>query len=249
VNGDLLFPFLVVVALGGYFQTVTGFGLGIIVMGATSGLGIASVATVAAVISLMLLTNCLVALPGRLQHIDWPEVRAAGMGIVPMILVGVLFLDYLSTKATSLLGTLLGVVIIYGGVSLLLQPNRQTALSSRRSFTLYGGLSGLLGGLFGIAGPPLIYHCYRQPIEQFRIRNMLMMLFAVTSAVRILFVALLGQMNTGILVLTAWSIPVVILATYLGRRWPPPLSAKLMRYGVVAVLVMLGGRLAFTALF
>ena len=40
---DTLLPLLAVIALATYFQTVTGFGLGMIVMGATSGLGLGSV--------------------------------------------------------------------------------------------------------------------------------------------------------------------------------------------------------------
>ncbi|MFC3286035.1 TSUP family transporter [Litchfieldella rifensis] len=237
----VLLPFVLIAACAGYFQTVTGFGLGMIVMGATGGLEIAPVASVAAVVSLMMLVNCLVALPGRLQHIDWPSVKAASIGIVPMIVCGVLLLEYLSGRASTLLGILLGLVIIYGGFSLLLRPDRQTEVSSPRSFTVYGGLSGLLGGLFGIAGPPLIYHCYRQPTELIGIRNMLILLFAVTSGVRTLFLVSQGRMSSEILLLTAWSIPVIALATYAGRRFPPPLSPRLMRRGVFAMLVLIGG--------
>ncbi|PXX94654.1 sulfite exporter TauE/SafE family protein [Halomonas sp. LBP4] len=246
---EVLLPFLAIAALAGYFQTVTGFGLGMIVMGATSGLGIAPVTSVAAVVSLMTLINCLVALPGRLQHVDWPSVRAAGLGIVPMIVAGVLLLEYLSGSAATLLRLLLGLVILYGGASLLLRPSRQATLSPLRSFTLFGGLSGLLGGLFGIAGPPLIYHCYRQPIEPVRIRNLLILLFAVTSGVRTLFVVSQGQMNTEILVLTAWSVPAIALSTYLGRRLPLPLSAQTMRRIAFAVLTAIGIGLVMAALY
>lgn len=245
---EILLAFLLIAALAGYFQTVTGFGLGLIVMGATSGLGIASVASVAAVVSLMTLMNCLVALPGRLQHIDWPSARAAALGIVPMIVLGVLLLDYLSGRATTLLSLLLGLVILYGGASLLFQPSRQQQLSSPRSFSLFGGLSGLLGGLFGIAGPPLIYHCYRQPIELVRIRNLLILLFAVTSGMRTLFVTSQGQMNAEILWLTAWSVPAIALATYAGRRFPLPFSPLTMRRIAFVVLVMIGVSLVVSAL-
>ncbi|WP_299315542.1 TSUP family transporter [uncultured Halomonas sp.] len=245
---EILLAFLLIAALAGYFQTATGFGLGLIVMGATSGLGIASVASVAAVVSLMTLINCLVALPGRLQHIDWPSARAAAMGIVPMIVLGVLLLDYLSGRATTLLSLLLGLVILYGGASLMFQPSRQQRLSSRRSFTLFGGLSGLLGGLFGVAGPPLIYHCYRQPIEPIRIRHLLILLFAVTSGVRTLFVVSQGQMSAEILWLTAWSVPAIALATYAGRRLPLPFSPLTMRRIAFLVLMVIGISLIASAL-
>ena len=245
---EVLLPFLGIAALAGYFQTVTGFGLGMIVMGAASGLGIASVASIAAVVSLMMLINCLVALSGRLHLVDWPVVRAASLGIVPMILVGVLLLEYLSGRASTLLSGLLGLVILYGGVSLLLRPSLQPALSPGRSFALYGALSGLLGGLFGIAGPPLIYHCYRQPIELAKIRNLLILLFAVTSGARTLFIIFQGQMTAEILLLTAWSIPVIALSTYVGGRLPLPLSSQTIRRGAFFVLVLAGIQLMISAL-
>nr|WP_267965863.1 sulfite exporter TauE/SafE family protein [Halomonas aerodenitrificans] len=239
--------FLAVAALAGYFHTVTGFGLGIIVMGATSGLGMLSVASVAAVISLMMLVNCLVALPGRLKYVHWRSVCAAGLGIVPAILLGVLLLDYLEEGATAWLRVMLGLVIIYCGVSLFLEPSRRQGLSSPRSFALFGGASGFLGGLFGIAGPPLIYHCYRQPIELVRISSMLIVLFSLTSAVRTLFIAVQGQLNADILLLTAWSIPVIAVSTFVGRRFPPPIPMKLLRQGIVLFLVVVGLRLIFSA--
>ena len=84
-----------VVAAGTYFQTVTGFGLGMIVMGVASGLGLAPVPALAALVSLLSLANCLVALPGALHHLDWRAIRAASIGLLPAMAAGVLMLGYL----------------------------------------------------------------------------------------------------------------------------------------------------------
>lgn len=249
IEFDVPWLFLIIAGFAGYFQTVTGFGLGMIVMGLAGGLGIAPVTSVAAVISLMTLINCAVALPGRLHHVYWPSVGAATLGIVPFIIVGVLLLNYLSDSASSMMRFLLGLVIIYGGASLLMQPSRQIQASSPASFAVFGGLSGFVGGLFGIAGPPLIYHYYRQPIEPIRIRNTLILLFAVTSGVRTLFVIGQGHMSTEILMLISWVFPVVAVATWLGRRWPPPLSAQAMRRLVFILLMLIGMSLVAAGLF
>lgn len=80
---DILIAFLAIIALATYFQTVTGFGLGMIAMGAASGLELVSVATVAATISLLSVINCAVAMPGTLHHIDWRTTRLVIYGIVP----------------------------------------------------------------------------------------------------------------------------------------------------------------------
>lgn len=237
---EVPWAFLLIAGLGGYFQTVTGFGLGMIVMGLVGGLEIASVATVATVISLMTLINSMVALPGRLQHIYWPSVGAVVLGVVPSILVGVAVLHYLSGEASSVLRIVVGGVILYGAVGLLLKPAHQVHIARPASFTLFGVFSGFLGGLLGISGPPLIYHYYRQPLLHIRIRNTLILLFAVTAGIRTLLVAVQGQLSLDILALVGWAFPAVVVATWLGRRWPPPLSAVAMRRLVLVLLLMIG---------
>lgn len=237
---ETLLLFALIAGLAGYFQTVTGFGLGMIVMGATGGLDIVPVASMAAVVSLMMLVNCAVALPGKFRQLDWRAIRAAMLGIVPAIVIGVLLLDYLSDRAAGVLRIVLGLVVLYGGVSLMLRPSQRETLSSSTGFFASGALSGLCGGLFGIAGPPLIYHCYRQPLPLVSIGNMLILLFAVTSGTRTLFIAAQGRLDGEILILTAWAIPLVALATYIGRRWPPPLSPVGMRRVAMLTLIGLG---------
>ncbi len=235
--------FLIIAGFAGYFQTVTGFGLGMIVMGLAGGMGIVPLTSVAAVISLMTLVNCAVALSGRLHHVYWPAVGATVLGLVPTIVIGVLLLNYLSDSASAVVQVLLGAVILYGGVGLLLKPRYQEKVAKPASFTFFGALSGFLGGLFEIAGPPLIYHFYRQPLAPNYIRNTLLLLFAITSGLRTLFVVGQGQMTTEILTLTAWAFPMVVAGTWLGRHWPPPLSAQTMRRVVFMILILMGASL------
>lgn len=240
--------FLIIAGFAGYFQTVTGFGLGMIVMGVAGGLGIVPLTSLVAVISLMTLINCAVALPGRLHHVHWPSVGAAVIGLVPTILLGVLLLNYLSGSASVAIKVLLGVVIIYGSIGLLLKPNLRQELAKPASFTLFGGLSGFLGGLFEMTGPPLIYHYYRQPLDPSRIGITLLLLFATASGIRTAFVVGQGQMTLEILELTAWSFPVVALGTVIGRRFPPPVSADTKRRMVFTILLLIGVSLILAGL-
>lgn len=241
-------PLLAVIALASYFQTVTGFGLGMIVMGATSGFGLASLANVAAVVSLVTLANSAVALPGKLQHIDWHAAGAASIGILPAIVIGLVLLEYLSTWASHLLQLLLGLVILHGSASFAFHPAQLTRRSSDSGFLASGFFSGLSGGLFGVAGPPLIIQFYRQPIAPVAVRNTLLLLFAETAAARALFLGVQGRLDAEIWTLTAFSVPIVALATLIGRRYPPPLPPRAMRRAVFVVLILIGGYLVIKAL-
>jgi uncharacterized membrane protein YfcA len=244
----VLGPFVAIAALAAYFQTVTGFGLAMIVMGLAGALELAPLPTLAAVISLMSVANSLVALPGKLQHIDWRAAGAALLGIVPAVAVGVLLLEYLSGTASNLLLLLLGLVILHGGVGFVLRPAPLARRSPDRGFWLAGVFSGLSDGLFGIAGPPLIYQLYRQPISLVSVRNMLLLLFAATSAGRALFVGLRGGLDTQVWMLTAFAIPAVAIAALAGRKWPPPLSSTAMRRIVSAILILISLTLIASAL-
>lgn len=244
---DPLLPLLAVIAFSTYFQTVTGFGLGMIVIGVTNGLDLAPVAVVAAVISLVTLVNSAVALPGRLHLIDWPAARAVLYGVMPASVAGVLLLGYLSSSAADVLKFLLGAVIAYSGVSFALKPKVLPERSSNRGFFICGVLAGLSGGLFGMAGPPAVYHLYRQPMDVLVVRCMLMLVFTFTSVSRTLFVATQGGLTAEVWLLTAFSVLLVALATYAGRRFPPPFSPLTMRRIAFATLLLIGLSLMFSA--
>ena len=248
MSPETLLPLLAIIALASYFQTVTGFGLGMIVMGATSGFGLASLASVAAVVSLVTLANSAVALPGKLHHIDWRAAGAASIGILPAIVIGLVLLEYLSASASHLLQLLLGLVILHGSASFAFRPVQLARRSSDRGFLASGFFSGLSGGLFGVAGPPLIFQFYRQPMAPVAVRNTLLLLFAETAGARALFLGMEGRLDAEIWTLTAFTVPLVALATLIGRRYPPLLPSRAMRRAVFAVLILIGGYLVVESL-
>ncbi|MGF1700844.1 sulfite exporter TauE/SafE family protein [Photobacterium makurazakiensis] len=245
---DNLLLLLTIIMVGTYFQTVTGFGLGIIAIGATTAFELTTVAIMAAVVSLITLANCAFALPGATRTVDWKAVRAVVIGVLPGVVAGVLLLEFLSYSAASVLQCLVGIMIVYSGINFMLRPKQQTERSGNTSFFVSGFGSGLTGGLFGMAGPPLVYQFYRQPFDIHIIRNMLLVVFACTSASRSVFIGVQGQLNTEILLLSAIALPVVSLTTYLGRRFPPPFSAETMRRMVFSLLMVIGLYLTVSAI-
>lgn len=241
--------FMMVIAAAGYFQTVTGFGFAMIILGAMTGLGYLSIPTTAAIVNLLALVNCATALPGRASHLDGRLLRWIAAGMLPAIPLGLLLLSFLSATASSALQMGLGALVVYGGISVVWRTSSKTGASPGWTFLLAGAGAGLCGGLFGVSGPPLIYQMYRQPIELISIRNMLIVLFSVTSLVRLIILGLSGQLDTTILSLAAMALPVVVVVTYFGRRFPPPLSPGVMRGVVCAMLIGIGCQLMAAAVW
>ncbi|WP_206952512.1 sulfite exporter TauE/SafE family protein [Trinickia acidisoli] len=244
---EKLLLLIALIGAASYFQTVTGFGLGMIVMGAASGFGLAPVAGTATLLSLVTLANSATALPGKLHHIDWRAVGAATLGVLPAVVAGVILLDYLSASASSMLQLLLGLAVLYGGLSAALHPKPLEARSGNRSFFVSGVFGGLLSGLFGVSGPPLIFQFYRQPLALIEIRCALILLFAVTAAIRVSFNVYEGQLGAQICLEAALAAPVVMLMTVAARHFPPPLSSHAMRRLAFGVLVAIGSYLIVCA--
>lgn len=237
---SILLPFVCVVAVGVYFNTVTGFGLAMIIMALANGMGLASVADLASIISMVTLVNSAVALKGNMHHLDWRIARRVILGVLPASILGVLVLDYLSEAAADIVQVLLGAVVIYGGMNFAWQPEPLKQVSKPASFISFGFLGGFIGGMFGIPGPPLIFQFYRQPWSLPQIRSYLILIFAVIAGTRNVFVGWQGQLSPEVLLMSALCFPVAAVATMVGRRYPPPLSQETMRRIAFVMLVLMG---------
>ena len=235
-----LIIFLFVVAIGSYIQTVTGFALGLVIMGAVTFLGLAPVTFSAIVVSLLALVNSFLALTRQGHTVHWSSVRIIVAGMVPAVFSGLLLLDYLSAHSMYLLKTLLGVFIICSGLLLVYKPQPRATIASTGNFLAIGMIGGLFGGLFSTGGPPIVFHLYRQPLPVAVIRTTLLAIFVVATLLRITYVGINGDISWSVIRLSLYSLPLVILFTYLGRRFRPPLSDLSMRRLAFILLILLG---------
>lgn len=235
-----LIAFLLVVGVGAYVQTVTGFALGLIVMGGITACGVAPVAFTAVVISFTALTTNVLALHRGLHLVDRRAAVFTLLGMMPAVYLGVELLDRLHSVSVDGLRTLLGGVILGGGILLALRPHPHARRATAWHDAAVGIAGGLLGGLFAIGGPPLVFHFYRQPLPLATIRATLLFTFAVATASRLLYVELQGGIDMPMLEVSALCLPVVFVATRLGRRFPPPLPELAMRRVAFILLGLIG---------
>lgn len=233
------------IAFATYFQTVTGFGMGMIALGAASGFQLMPLGTAAVAVSLLTLLTSPLVLAGKLHHLDRRALGALLLGMIPAIYGGVWLLDYLSRSASTLLQFLLGTAITAGCAVLAVKPVRRDRLSSPTANVAAGAFAGLFGGLFGFSGPPLVFHLYRQPLEQVVVRSTLVTMFACSATIRVAAVGMQGGLDAQVWLIFATATPLVVAATFLGRRYPPPLSPpNLRRLAFVAVGLMGAGLMA-----
>jgi uncharacterized membrane protein YfcA len=243
---EVILPFMAILAVATYVQTVTGFALGMIVMGAVTIFGLVPIAFTSVIISAVTLFNSFFVLKGELRTFDYSLAAKTCIGIFPGLIIGLALLDYMSASFGDLLQLLLGLTIIIAGLLIIFKPEPLEQKSSDWAFGFSGVASGLLAGLFSMGGPPLVYLFYRQPLELKTIRLCLLSVFLVCSVSRIAMVGVQGGLNWDMLLFSLLCLPVVMSFSWVGKHYPPPLSATSMRRVAFTLLIVIGLSLIIT---
>ncbi|MEQ8857151.1 MAG: sulfite exporter TauE/SafE family protein [Pseudomonadales bacterium] len=233
--------FLLVTAVGSYVQAVTGFAMGMIIIAVVVGGGLLPVPLITAVVSLLALVNVVLALRGHGHHLQRRLFGWMAAGMLPAIAVGVWLLGRLDAGATWLLELLLGVFIVVGSLSMLLRPRPRESVSAPWAAWTAGFSGGLVGGLFAASGPVMGWFNYRQPLTVAEIRTTLLASFALTTSFRTLAVGVSGGLTREVWTLFAVGLPLVLLGTWAGRRFPPAVSETALKRLAFALLLLMGG--------
>jgi uncharacterized protein len=247
---DLLNIALVLVLAGvaAYVQTLTGFAFGLLMMGGIGILGLLSLPDAAVIVSILTLINAVQVVWRGWRDVAWNEFGLAIGPSLVLIVVGYLVLEGMADINLVGLRLLLGLVIVAASIQLILRPHPLLKRSSSQSFILAGALGGFLGGMFSTAGPPLIYHFYRQPFPQASVRNTLVLIFGVNASFRLVLVGATGNFPFNAAWWALLAAPMVTVATYAAKRWPPPLSVLTWRRVAFSLLLLSGLSLAVPAL-
>lgn len=240
MNATSLVGFLCIVGIGSYLQAFTGFALGIFVLGAVVLLQLLSLETTATAINIMMVVNTAVALRGKVHLMNRKLFARTLVGIIPGVPLGLWLLATLTARSTQFLQLALGVLVMLTGTMLFAQPKPRSSASSSGSFAVAGALGGVLGGLFSVPGPPVIYHFYVQPMALEQVRLTLLGIFGTISLLRLLLLLANGGLGPDALYLGALSIPVVAAATALFMKYPPALSDIAVRRSAFVLLSGMG---------
>lgn len=229
-----------VVFIGSYVQSVAGFAMGLLIVAAAASFRLYDLETIAAVVSFLSLVNIGLSLHGHYHLVHGRTLKWLVIGQVPAIVAGVWLLGYLSASASRLLAWILGLFLIVGSASMMVRPRLRATVSGAAGAYVAGAAGGVLGGLFAASGPVIGWFCYRQPLPIVEIRATLLGCFAATTLTRIVAVTVAGDLTPGILELTAGCLPAVLVGTWLGRRFPPPVAEPTLRRLAFLLLTLLG---------
>src|SRR4051812_37009943 len=152
MSGTELAGFLILSGVAAYVQTVTGFAFGLVMMGGIGLTGLMRLPDAAVIVGILTLTNAVQMLVKGWRDVVWREFTLVMLTSIPMLFVGYTLLEWLAGTRIDLLRLVLGLAIIVSSLQIARKAEPLRQVSGRGSFLFFGGLSGVMGGLFSTGG-------------------------------------------------------------------------------------------------
>ena len=226
----------VVLVLAQVIYVAFGFGSGLIAVGILALM----FPSLQDVVVLLLLVN----LPAEILVVvrSWPEITWRRVGAIAAgVVVGVPLGTYvLKTGSPDVVLAVLGAFLVAVSVVLLRLRDGVRVGWPRWSGPPVGLVGGVLTGLFGTGGPPLIIYYHLAGLAKGAFRGNLMAIFLLQTCLRIPAYAVGGLLTPARLWSGLMLLPAALLGTWAGQRLHVQLSESAFRRLVSALLGVIG---------
>ena len=170
------------------------------------------------------------------------DIKAAWR-LIASSLVGIpIGLFFLRNTPESTIKAILGILLIAFGLYNLLTPKLPTLGSKNLAF-VFGLIAGVLGGAYNTSGPPVVVYGTLRGWSPDSFRTTLQAYFLLTGGMILIIHGLAGLWTPTVLRLFAYSLPIIMLAIFLGGRANKVLSAGRFNRIIYASLIVMGGLL------
>jgi len=218
-----------------------GFGSGLLALGLLAFL-FPSVQDIVVVILLVSLPLELAIAWTARRQIAWRQVWLAGAGVLAGVPLGTWLLRI--GRPEALLAAL-AAFLVATGVTFVLLPAALRVSWPRGSATVAGLLGGILSGVFGTGGPPLIVYYRLAGAGKAVFRSNLMAIWLIVSLVRIPTYAVADLLTRP----RCWSalllLPAVLAGGWIGHRIHVQISERTFQRAVAIALALIGVILLF----
>jgi hypothetical protein len=230
--------FALIIAVSCFVQAVAGFGLPMVATPFLAALfGIRTAVPLMAVVILELQVIMIIRYRRSLDSRSVLRISASALLGIP---VGVVFLSRVPESITL---TILGLILIfYALYSFLNLP--VPALKNPNWAFLFGFFSGLGGGAYNMAAPPMILYGDTQRWEPGLFKGNLQGCFLIITIAAIVSHFLNGSLGEDVLLKSALAIPFVLLGAFAGFHLDRFINPGIFRKIVLALLLALGINLA-----
>ncbi len=239
-----VFEFILVCVIVGFAQIIYvlfGFGSGLIAVG-TLALILPDIKDVVVLLLFINMPAEMLVVFSSIKKITWKNVSVIFIGVLIGIPVGARLLN---VSEPVVILTILGIILVAVGIAFLFTPGIKPVQIPKWIDPPTGLISGILSGLFGTGGPPLIIYYLIRGDDKAVFRGNLMAIFLLMTIVRFPSYFMEGLLTTE----RIWSgltlIPAVIIGAWLGNRIHINLDESVFQRLVSTALVCIGILLLF----
>ena len=175
------------------------------------------------------------------KDIDFKQTKLFIIVIMPTLLIGTVLLKYTDTNKIYLI--LLGILIIFVSFNALTGFLEKRDLNLKKDhfwIPFFGSISGFLGGLYAIAGPPLIFYFQQKKYNKSKFRITLISIFSIMSLMRIFYYLILDILSISLLTTSAIMLPFSFLGLIIGNYLHSKIDEKVFKIIVSVVLAISG---------
>lgn len=222
---------VIIIALAVFGQCLFGFGGGLIAIPVLSlMIGVKDAVTLSMILQ-MISVGMLIRI---YSHIDWSVVLPVAWGLIPGTLVGVFLLTMLDEDWIRL--TLIAFIASYLIKDLFYKSKVLTIMRRRWSGVVIGSFGGIIQGLIGTGGPPLVMYLNELKMNPSAFRAALLIWICVTNTIRLIISVEAGLFNEMVINIALASIPFILLAMWSADRISKTLNDLLYARAIQVIL-------------
>lgn len=231
---------LILTIIASFIQRVTGFGFGIFVM-MFFPFFLPSYGESVMLSGLLAGTTAFLITISNMHYVRW---RMMGIIVLFNVIASFIAIEYMSSLSNETLKRCLGVVLILIALYFLWGKNKSNKLFlSRWAQGIIGTISGIMGGMFAMPGPPVVLYCISS-IENKREYVVTLQAFSVIFNIfYTLFRTKVGFYSESTLLWWGTGLIGLMLGTSLGSRCSERISNQRLKQ-IVYIMMILSGIVA-----
>ena len=236
MDTTLLFIFLLTI-VASFIQRVSGFGFGIFVM-MFFPFFLPSYGESITLSGLLAGTTALLIALRNFKHIRW-----ALMWIIVLFNVAVSYIaiEYMASVSNEVLKRCLGVLLVVIALYFMLCDGKiKMVIRSRISQSVVGALSGWMGGMFAMPGPPVVLYCINAIGDKREYIATLQAFSVVFNVFYTIFRANVGFFGENTLFYWAIGLMGLVVGAWLGSRCFEYISSELLKKIVYIMMIISG---------
>lgn len=228
---------ITLLAVGASFvERTTGFGFGILIMTVLPFI-MPSYGEATTLSGLLALSTCLIICVKMRKNIVWKHLWPILITFVFISAVAVFMLSRIEIK---FLWLSLGIVLILLSLYFLFLGNRVRIKPTLGSQIIAGSISGLMGGFFGMQGPPAVLYFISSEPDKHHYIAIISTYFCLGNLAMTVFRAGSGYLTRSVGLSFVFGLVGVVVGTYVGSKAFEKIPAKVFKYVVYTYIGLSG---------